>query len=185
MLFQGLIGQQIGANAWETGPRWYALNTRSNFEKQIAVELKTKGIEHYLPAYDEVHQWKDRKKKITVPLFPGYLFARFLDEPYLRLKVLATAGVVRILGNSSRIEPVPEEQVEAVRAILNSRLPHFREILLSPGAPVRVIRGALAGVEGTLVRTKRQARLVITIPLLGQSIAAEVNAADVEPFGRN
>jgi transcription antitermination factor NusG len=185
MLFQELTEQQIGANAWEAGPQWYALNTRSNFEKQIAAELKTKGIEHYLPAYDEVHQWKDRKKKITVPLFPGYLFARFLDEPHLRLKVLATAGVVRILGNGGGIEPVPEEQVEAVRAILNSRLPHFRDTLLSPGTRVRVMRGALAGLEGTLVRTKRQARLVITIPLLGQSIAAEVTAADVEAIGRN
>ena len=160
---------------------WYAIHARSNFEKKIAVELSRKGIEHYLPAYEEMHQWKDRRRKVTVPLFPGYIFARFADEPGLRLRVLTTAGVVRILGHGDGIEAVPAEQVEAVRTVLESRVPCFAHPLLRKGARVRVIRGVLRGLEGVLAHVKNQMRLVISVPLLNQSVAAEVDASDVEP----
>jgi transcription antitermination factor NusG len=162
---------------------WYAIHSRSNFEKRIGMELEGKGIEHYLPAYNEIHQWKDRKRVVSVPLFPGYVFARFVDEPGLRRSVLTTSGIVRILGNSAGIEPVPDSQIEAVRNMLNSRVPCFAHPLLREGTPVRVTRGPLEGVEGLLARIKNQTRLVISIPLLNQSVAAEVNAWDVRPLG--
>jgi transcription antitermination factor NusG len=162
---------------------WYAIRTRSNFEKRIAGELGEKGLEPYLPAYEETRQWKDRKQKIAVPLFAGYLFARFLASPEERLRVLKTAGVVRILGHDGRIEPIPEEQIEAVRTVLNSRVVCFAQPLLREGVRVRVVRGALEGLEGAMVRRKKQARLVISIPLLNQSVVAEVNTHDVEVIG--
>lgn len=162
--------------------KWYAIHSRSNFEKRIGLELGGKGIEHYLPAYDEVHQWKDRKRTVAVPLFPGYVFARFVDEPGLRRTVLTTSGIVRILGNGGGPEPIPDDQIDAVRAILTSRVPCFAHPLLREGARVRVTWGVLAGMEGLLARIKNRTRLVISIPLLNQSVAAEVNAWDVKPL---
>ena len=168
---------------FDAAPKWYAIRSRSNFEKKIATELDGRGVEHYLPAYDEIHQWKDRKRAITVPLFPGYVFARFVDEPGLRRTVLTASGIVEILGNSRGPEPIPDDQIEAVRALLDSRVRCFAHPLLREGMRVRVIRGALEGMEGLLVRVKNQARLVISIPLLNQSVAAEVNAWDLELLG--
>src|ERR1035438_1730842 len=72
---------------------WYAVHTRSNFEQRVAGELGRKGFESYLPAYEETHQWRDRKKQVAVPLFPGYLFVRFVDSQELRLPVLRATGV--------------------------------------------------------------------------------------------
>jgi transcription antitermination factor NusG len=163
---------------------WYAIHLRSNFEKRVAGELQGKGINSYLPAYQTVHQWKDRKKKVELPLFPGYVFAHFCDEPQIRLRVLKTAGVVRILGLGSSIEPVPEQQIDAVRRILDSGTRCSVHPLLETGTPVRVVRGPLAGLEGVLTRIKSQSRFVVSIPLLSQSVAAEVDSSDLEAVGR-
>ena len=164
-------------------PEWYAVHTRSHFERQIAAELTGRGVESYLPAFEEVHQWKDRKQRVEIPLFPGYLFARFSDSPQRRLAVLQARGVVRILGDSGAIEPVPEEQIEAVRLLLNAKAPCFVHPFLREGTRVRVKRGALANLEGILVRVKNEARLVISIPLLSQSAAAEIDIRNVEFLG--
>jgi transcriptional antiterminator NusG len=162
---------------------WYTAHTRSRFDQRVAAELESKGFEVYFPAYEEIHQWRDRKKKVAVPLFPGYVFVRFADSPGLRLRVLHTAGVARILGNGGMIEAVPDDEIEAVRSLLNSKVPCHAHPFLREGVRVRVKRGALKDLEGTLVRFKNRARLVISVALIAQSVAAEVDIRDVEPVG--
>ena len=159
---------------------WYALYTRSNFEKRVSGELTAKRVENYLPLVEQVHQWKDRKKRIEVPVFPGYVFVRFRDSPPARLKVLRTAGSARILGQGERIEPIPESEIQAIRRLLKSRLPCLSQPFLREGAWVRVKRGPLRDVEGLLVRVKSKTRLVLSVALLSQSVATEIDVADVE-----
>ncbi len=161
-------------------PRWYALYTRSNFERRVAEELTAKSLENFLPVFQQLHQWKDRKKWVDVPVFPGYVFAHFRDTPKTRLQVLRTTGTVRILGQAERIEPIPEAEIEAIRRLLKSNVPCFAHPFLREGAWVRVKRGALKNVEGLLVRVKSHTRLVLSISLLSQSVATEIDVADVE-----
>src|SRR5229473_2703238 len=82
--------------------RWYAVQTRSRFEKAVRAELSAWGIDHYLATFQDVHQWKDRKKVVEVPLFSGYIFVRLQHIEAVRLQVLKTNGVVRILGVGGR-----------------------------------------------------------------------------------
>jgi len=142
--------------------------------------LAEKGIENYLPAFHEVHQWKDRKKLIELPVFPGYLFASIVDSREARLAILRIEGVVNILGQAERIEPVPENEIQAVRRLLESRTHFYAHPLLREGAWVRVKRGALKGLEGLLLRVKNQTRLVLSITLLSQSVSTEIDASDVQ-----
>ena len=88
--------------------QWYAVHTRSNFETRVAGQLESKGLENYLPAYEESHQWKDRRKKVRVPLFAGYVFARFSDTAEERVRVLATPGVAQPSSEArtSELHPV-------------------------------------------------------------------------------
>jgi transcription antitermination factor NusG len=162
--------------------RWYAVHTRSNFEKRIATELSAKGIETFVPSYQEVHQWKDRKQKLEVPLFAGYVFTRFADQAETRIAVLRTTGVARILGGVGTIEPVPDHEIEAVRSLMQYNVACYPCPILREGAWVRVIRGALTGAEGLLVRIKNQTRLVVSVTLLSRSVSAEIDARDVEPM---
>ena len=159
---------------------WYVVRTRSNFEARVNTRLLEKGIECWLPVFQEVHQWKDRKKLVEVPVFPGYLFARFADSSESRIAVQRTEGTVSILGQRDEIEPVPEDEIEALQRVLTNNPRCLAHPLLREGAWVRVRRGALKNLEGLLVRVKNQTRLVLSITLLSQSVSTEVDARDVE-----
>ena len=173
--FEGWVIRQPAVS-----PAWYAVYTRSHFEKRVAAELAAKHIENYLPVVEEWHQWKDRRKMVDVPVFPGYVFARFRDSTAARLQVLKAAGTVRILGQAERIEPIPEVEIESIRRLLKANVPCFAHPFLREGAWVRVKRGPLKDVEGLLVRVKSKTRLVLSISLLSQAVATEIDIADVE-----
>lgn len=159
---------------------WYAVRTRSNCEAKVRLSLAEKGIENYLPTFREVHQWKDRKKVIEQPLFPGYLFVRILDCREMRLAVLCSDGVVNILGYGSAIEPVPEHEIKAVMHLLEGAPCCQAHPLVQEGAWVRVKRGSLKNLEGILVRVKTQNRLIISVTLLSQSVSTEIDVSDVQ-----
>jgi transcription antitermination factor NusG len=159
---------------------WYAVRTRSNCETKIGLTLVGKGIENYLPTFRELHQWKDRKKVVEQPLFPGYLFARIVNCRESRLSLLCCDGVVSILGQGEKIEPIPEKEIEAVRQLLSSSTRYQAHPLLQEGAWVRVKRGSLKNMEGLLMRLKNQTRLVVSVTLLSQSVSTEIDASDVQ-----
>lgn len=158
-------------------PKWYAVCTRSNHEKCAAAQLEHRSIEHFLPLYETVRRWKDRRKRLEFPLFPGYLFVRIpLQE---RLRVLLTPGVVRLVGFGNRAAPLPDEEIEALRNVLVHGVHSEPHPYLSVGRRVRITRGALAGMAGVLIRKKGRVRLVLSIDLIRQSAMIEVDSADV------
>lgn len=139
-----------------------------------------RGIEQLLPTITRTSQWKDRKKQIEWPLFPGYCFARFSAGQ--RLIVLQTPGVIEIVGGGSRPEPIEEEEMEALRRMLSSRKHYDPYPYLNEGMPVEVIRGPLQGVKGKLVRKATHCRLVISINLIRQAASVEIDSEDVSPI---
>jgi len=159
---------------------WYAVHTRSNFEKRIAGELDRKGIETFLPVFREMHRWKDRKKVVETPYFPSYVFARIEDQPEQRLNVLRTIGAVRILGAGCDIEPIPDPEIERLQRLVESDLSACHHPFLKEGARVRVKTGPLRGVEGLLIQFKNQNRLILSLNLLARSVATEIDLCDVE-----
>ncbi len=162
------------------GKRWYAVQTRSNFESSVCTELASRKIESYHASFPEIHEWADRRKVVHRPLFPGYVFARFSGSSEERVLVLQAPGVVRILGSDRAIEPIPDVEIDSIRRMLRSGRPWQSHPFLREGARARVRRGPLRNVEGILVRVKSDARLVMSITLFSKSVATEVNIADLE-----
>ena len=117
---------------------------------------------------------------MDVPLFRGYLFARFEDTAEQRVLVASTLGVARILGYGSQIEAIPAYEIEALRILMSSPAPVHPQAQLQPGAWVRVKRGPLSGLEGTLIRVKKGHRLIVAIDLLRAGASTEVDLSDVE-----
>jgi transcription antitermination factor NusG len=175
----------VGPQATETAggddliDRWYAAYTNPRHEKIVAVQMRKREIDCFLPLYRSVRRWKDRRKELDLPLFPGYVFVRMpLQE---RLRVLGLPGVVRLVSFQGKPVPLPDREVEALQqGLQNDRCvrPHP---YLKVGRRVRVQNGPLSGVEGILVRRKDKLRLVLSIDLLMRSMAVEVDEADVEP----
>jgi transcription antitermination factor NusG len=160
---------------------WWALYTRHQHEKVIAEMLSAKGFEVFLPLYESTRRWKDRRKILSLPLFPCYVFVRGgLDR---RLQVLTTPGVHMILYRGDQVAFIPESEIEAIQRAVDGSFRVEPHPFLKCGARVRVIRGALEGVEGILTRKKNLCRLVLSVDMLAQSVAVEVHASDVEPCG--
>jgi transcription antitermination factor NusG len=164
---------------------WFALQTRYRYEERIASELKAKGFESYLPTLREIHQWKDRKKVMDVPAFGGYLFARFEPSVQNRVRVLETAGVVKLLGNHGRPEPVPEREIQSLRLALESGADCDRHPCMEIGTPVKIRRGMLAGVEGRVLRIANRIKVLVNITSVCQAIAVEVHVDDIDLLDRS
>lgn len=158
---------------------WWALYTRHQHEKSVSGILSAKGFEVFLPLYESVRRWKDRNKLLSLPLFPCYVFVRGGLER--RLQVLTTPGVHMILYRGESVATIPEEEIQAIQRSLDGNLRVEPHPFLKCGDRVRVIRGSLEGVEGILVRKKSLCRLVLSVEMLAQSVAVEINAADVVP----
>lgn len=159
--------------------RWYALRTKSRHEKQVRDQLERQGIEPLLPTVKRLSQWKDRKKEIEVPLFSGYCFVRLSQQS--RLPAQKVSGVVEVVGSGSRPEPIPDEEIEALRTLMTSVLPYDPHPYLHEGMAVEVVRGPLQGVHGILLRKEKRHRLVIGVRLIQQAAAVEIDVRDVVP----
>ena len=180
------ISRQMGDKWIEPGyavrqtEGWWAVYTRHQHEKSVADQLERKGLEVFLPLYESDRRWKDRTKTLTLPLFPSYVFVRGDSER--RLQIVSTPGAHMIVSNGSRFSEIPEEEIDAIRRALQSKHAVEPHPLLHAGDRVRVIRGALEGLEGILVRKRNSYRLILTVAMLAQSAAVEVSALDVEPI---
>ena len=160
--------------------RWYAVWTRSRHEAVVHQQLEGKQIEAFLPTVAKWSRWKDRKKKIAWPLFPGYCFARF--DQQARLDVLMCKGVVNIVSSEGAPAPIPDDEIEGIRQLVETDLRYDPCPLVREGMMVEVVHGPLAGVVGRLVRKGSHARLVLSVDLISQAVSVEVHAADVKPY---
>jgi transcriptional antiterminator NusG len=163
---------QINGNA-----HWYALRTKSRHEKLVRDRLAAQGIQPLLPTVKKLSQWKDRKKEVEVPLFSGYCFSRFAWPD--RLAVQKISGVVDIVGSGDRPEPIPDEEIEALKTLMASTLRYDTSPYLHEGMMVEVTKGPLKGVRGLLVRKGKRHRLVIAVHLIQQAAAVEMYDSDV------
>ncbi|OLB03460.1 MAG: hypothetical protein AUH14_13230 [Candidatus Rokubacteria bacterium 13_2_20CM_69_15_1] len=161
---------------------WYVLRTRSRHEKTVHNQLVKREVETFLPLVERWSRWKDRRKKIAFPLFPGYCFARFsLVE---RLRVLSVVGAAGLVGCSGQPEPVPDAEIDAIQRLAATTLQYDPHPFLTEGMDVEVVRGPLAGVRGKLLRKDRITRLVLAVTLINQAAVVEIHPADVVPVGR-
>jgi transcription termination/antitermination protein NusG len=159
---------------------WFAVWTRSRAEKAVHEQLERKGFEVFLPTVMRWSRWKDRRKQIDWPLFPGYCFAHF--EARDSLRVLTVTGVAAIVSFDGKLAPVPDEEIEGLRRLVGSGLQYDPCPFIQEGDRVEVIHGPLNGVVGRLVKKGRHARLVLSVDLIGRAVAVTVDAADVRAY---
>jgi transcription antitermination factor NusG len=161
-----------------TEKHWYAAYTHSRAEKKVARELKKQGIEHYLPLTKTLRQWSDRKKKVEEPLIRSYIFVHITVKEYMA--VLQTAGVMTIVRFSGRPATIPDWEIENLKILLGTALPvtvESRELV--EGEEVRITRGTLEGLRGTIQQVKGGHKLVISIHALNYYMTVDIDPAFV------
>ena len=160
--------------------QWYVLFVRSNQEKRVAYALQQRGIEHFLPCICSLRQWKDRRVRLEMPLFPGYVFIHLpLAE---RLSALTVPNVVSMVGKRNEPAAVSTEEIAWIRAGITHPGVEQHEYLQT-GQRVRISSGALAGMEGILVRQGNGTRVVVSLDSIARAFAVEVEAEAIEMIG--
>lgn len=162
-------------------PRWFAVYTTPRHEKCIAEHFGQRQIENYLPLYRAHRRWKDGSRvNLELPLFPNYIFVRIAQNE--RVRVLEVPGVQGIIGSAHKPAPLPDFEIESLRADLHKRKfePHP---FLAVGDRARIRAGAMAGMEGIVVRKNNNLRVVLTLAQIMGSVAVEVESADIELIG--
>ena len=149
----------------ESAEAWYAIWTRSRHESVVRDQLTRKQVEAFLPTITRWSRWKDRKKKIDWPLFPGYCFARF--DPKTRLTILKCTGVVNVVSFDGELAPIPDPEIESIRRLVETELQYDPCPMVREGMTVEVVHGPLQGVVGKLVRKGSHARLILSVDLIG------------------
>ncbi|HVH71849.1 MAG TPA: UpxY family transcription antiterminator [Candidatus Dormibacteraeota bacterium] len=167
-------GDEVAAPAQR---RWHAVYTCANREKRVSDQFAGRNVEYFLPQYEAVRRWKDRRVRLQLPLFPGYLFVHMAANE--RLRVLQVPGVVRLVGFNGSPTPMPEEDVNRIRDFLGQGWRAEPHPYLQAGKRARVVRGPLAGMEGIIVRRENRSRLVLSFDLIQRSMAIEMDESDL------
>jgi transcription antitermination factor NusG len=160
--------------------RWYAAYTCANHEKRVAQHLERRSVEYFLPLYESVRRWKDRRVQLQLPLFPSYVFVRITQRD--RLRVLEIPSMVRLVGFNGVPTALPDDEMEAMRGALTRKLRAEPHPYLKVGRRARITSGPFVGLEGILLRKKGSFRVVLSIELIKRSIAVDVDSADVVPL---
>jgi|SRR5579862_2937698 len=189
--FSQLIIMNTTPQAWEISKpcpdncadenKWYALLTRARHEKVVAQRLGEAGLTSFLPLVTEVRRWSDRRKTVEFPLFSCYVFAKLAPTNQARLQALRIDGVLNMVGTRGEGTPIPEEQIDAVRKVLQERIPWQSHPFLQIGQRVRVRSGALKGLEGILIARSGESSIVVSIDAIQRSLAIRIEGYEVEP----
>lgn len=146
----------------------------------VETGLAGKSLESFLPLVSAMSKRRDRKVRIRIPLFPGYVFVKTDLSPNEYIEILKTFGVVRLVGNIDGPIPVPDESIDSLRIMLEGDQPIITGSRLKKGDRVMVIAGPFAGVVGTFVRYRGHQRVVVNIEALGRFAAVDIAEQDVE-----
>lgn len=180
-IHQGWMCSARESNAFVgASPQWFAVQTKARHEKRIEAELNEKGIIALVPVIRESHCWSDRTKVVEVPVFSCYAFVRLADAAQ-KLEVLKTPGVFRFVSANGKPAPIPASEIDGIQAVLDAKLPITSCGFLRVGQRVRVRGGSLDGVEGVLLGSKGDHRLVVSIELIQKSISVTIEGYAVEP----
>ncbi len=170
--------KQEGDATLASDASWYALYTRHQHEKAVAHHLERMGFNVFLPLYREVHQWRDRRKAVILPLFPCYVF--FSGDLGRRFEILNTPGVFSLVCSGAKVGVIPAAELDAVRRAVTNPLSLEPHPFLQCGERIRVRSGPLAGIEGIVLRKKDSLRIVISVEMLRRSVSIEVKEATLE-----
>lgn len=161
------------------GFQWFVVTTKYQHEKKVDQLLKGKGHNSYLPLYNKLSYWKDRKKKIQTPLFHCYLFVNI--NPKTKMDILQTNGVIHFVSFDNKPVPIPDCQIELIKNLLNEDRKIEAEFKFVEGQQVKVVYGPLKGAVGVFQKVKDKSRLLITLETLNRTIAVEINADEIVP----
>jgi len=161
--------------------KWYALHSRSRHEDVVFKGLRKKSIEAFLPKIQVMSRRKDRRKRILVPLLPGYVFVHTDLNPYHYADIIRTYGVVRLIGFEGKPIPVRDEEILSLQILNGTDRTVRNQAYMKKGDRIMIMEGPLKGLTGFYLRHKGKSdKVVVSIELLQRSLTVEIENWIVE-----
>jgi transcription antitermination factor NusG len=164
---------QLSSKSFAMNPDWVALIVRPRAERRVQKGLANIGLETFVAWHGVRRRWADRFKVLQQNLIPGYVFCQSTFAE--RMTVMHQAGVERVVSFNRTPALIPDDEIAALRRAVQSELPLGPWPYLKAGQRVRIEKGVLAGMEGTLARESSGWRVVVSVAALQRSIAVEVD----------
>ena len=161
--------------------KWWALHTRSRFEQKVHKGLSGKSLEVFLPRIEVLSRRKDRRKKILVPLIPGYIFVRSALAPDEYYRIIQTVGVVRMVAFKGKPIPANEQEISSLMILDGTNRTVQNRTYMRKGDRVMIMEGPLKGLEGFYIRHKNKTdQVVVSVELLQRSLEVEIEGWSLE-----
>jgi len=163
--------------------KWYVAYTYPKAERKVKTKLDTIGIQSFLPMHQVVRAWSDRNKKLTIPLFPNYIFIHISETK--RHETFLIKEIIRYVSFEGKPATVHDATIDSLKKILNNKVEIDVENYIKEGTRVKINRGPFTGIEGIVAERNGKTRLIIHIKALQRSVAINISAGDVEPPQHN
>ncbi|MFQ5628303.1 MAG: UpxY family transcription antiterminator [bacterium] len=160
-------------------PHWYALQTMYRHEKKVDAKLIEKGVRSYLPLNTTYRRWSDRAKCVQEPLFSCYVFVHIALRD--RFDALQTSGVVKLVSFNGIPAPIPGDQINVIKQILDNEHDVAIADYFTQGQKVKIVRGALKGIEGTFSNHSNKNEVIVAVDGIKQAISVKINRNYLEP----
>jgi transcription antitermination factor NusG len=156
---------------------WFAFRVRPRHEKAVALQLREKEQEYFLPIVRETRKWANRLAHVDLPLFPGYIFGR--TQRSALLAILQTPAVIDVLRTGSQPVPIEEQEILALKKAINANVHIEPYPYIEAGEKVYINNGPLVGLSGIVVNVRNARRLVLSLTLLHRSVLVELSPASI------
>lgn len=156
----------------EGSPQFWVLHTRPRSEKALARVFLERGMSYFLPTYCREWRKNGRQFRSYLPLFPGYIFLHGSHDE--RIAALETNLVATVIPVRDQMQL--HTDLHRVHRLIVSGAPVTPEEMLAPGDPVSIVRGPLAGLDGTILQRGKNLRFVVEVRMLGRAVSAEVQS---------
>jgi transcription antitermination factor NusG len=127
-------------------------------------------IEAFCPKVSVVKQWSDRKKRVSQPLIPSYVFVKIKEQD--RELVFNVPGVVRYLFFLGKPAIIKESEINAMKETLNHDFKEVGVMDLEKGQKFTIEEGTFKGQEVTFLEQKAN-KIILRLESLGIKLILE------------
>ncbi len=164
--------------------KWYVLQSKPLKEIKVFEQIRKKNIDVYLPLIETIRYWSDRKKKVKVPLFPGYLFVYAdMDERYEAIS--NTFGALKYLIYQKRHAIISDEEINNIKiSLIEPERVRIEDARLIEGDMVEITHGIFKGLKGIIVQIRGNYKLMVSIIEMNTTFSVQLSNAEVKLVSR-
>ena len=157
---------------------WHVLHTLSRQEKAVAADCAAMKVGCFLPLIRQVRFYGNRKAKVELPLFPGYVFVRGTRDQVFEVdRMKRIASIIKVPDQFQIEQELRQLHLAVIHQAPLEPFPYLKK-----GIPVEVRSGPFRGLRGIIEDRTKDQRIILQVNILGRAVSLELDGALLEPL---